>query len=79
MRKLYEALKSKCESEIKEAEFSLSLCFKSPTAIGEHTAEHLFNEAYQSLDKLTSAKDRLQNLEEFFTEIDEEVLNSVNS
>lgn len=79
MRKLYEALKSKCESEIREAEFSLSLCFERPTAIGEHTADHLFNEAYQSLDKLTSAKDRLHSLEEFFSHLNEDSLNIVNS
>jgi len=66
MEKLYIALRSKCESEIAEAEFSLSLCFEKPTAIGEHTADHLFSESYQSLEKLTAAKDRLKMLESFY-------------
>lgn len=67
MKKLiYESLKSKCLSDIAEAQMSLTLCFKNPVAIGEHTHEHFSEELIKALDKLTSAKDNLNTLEDFW-------------
>jgi hypothetical protein len=63
---IYKTLTTKCEAEIAEAEMSLTLCFTNPVAIGEHTHEHFAAEAIKALDKLSSAKDNLNTLKEFW-------------
>ena len=60
--RLYNALKSECESDINEALLTLDMCFNKPTAIGEHTSEHFLKEASKALDKLTEARDRIDVL-----------------
>ena len=60
--RLYNALKSECESDINEALLTLDMCFKNQTAIGEHTSEHFLKEASKALDKLTEARDRIDVL-----------------
>ena len=60
--RLYNALKSECESEINEALLTLDMCFNNPSAIGEHTSEHFLKEASKALDKLTEARDRIDVL-----------------
>ena len=60
--RLYNALKSECESDINEALLTLDMCFNNPTAIGEHTSEHFLKEASKALDKLTEARDRIDVL-----------------
>ena len=57
--RLYNALKSECESDINEALLTLDMCFNNPSAIGEHTSEHFLKEASKALDKLTEARDRI--------------------
>ena len=42
------------------------MCFTKSSAIGEHTSEHFLKEASKSLDKLTSARDRLDVLEDYY-------------
>ena len=42
------------------------MCFKTPTAIGEHTSGHFIKEASKSLYKLTEARDRLHTLEDYY-------------
>ena len=56
--RLYNALKSECESDINEALLTLDMCFNNPTAIGEH----FLKEASKALDKLTEARDRIDVL-----------------
>ena len=63
--RLYRALKSECEAEINEALLTMDMCFTKSSAIGEHTSEHFLKEASKSLDKLTSARDRLDVLNEY--------------
>ena len=60
--RLYNALKSECESDINEALLTLDMCFNKPAAIGEHTSEHFLKEASKALDKLTEARDRIDVL-----------------
>lgn len=60
--RLYNALKSECESDINEALLTLDMCFNNPSAIGEHTSEHFLKEASKALDKLTEARDRIDVL-----------------
>ena len=60
--RLYNALKSECESDINEALLTLDMCFNNPTAIGEHTSEHFLKEASKALDKLTEARDKIDVL-----------------
>ena len=64
--RLYQALKSECEAEVNEALLTLDMCFKTPTAIGEHTSGHFIKEASKSLHKLTEARDRLHTLEDYY-------------
>ena len=65
-KRLYQALKSECEANINEALLTLDLCFKSGTAIGEHTSEHFMEEASKALVKLTDARDRLDTLNHYY-------------
>ena len=60
--RLYNALKSECESDINEALLTLDMCFNNPSAIGEHTSEHFLKEESKALDKLTEARDRIDVL-----------------
>lgn len=68
---IYKTLEKKCEADIAEARMSLTLCFKSPVAIGEHTHEHFTEEAVKALNKLASAQDNLDTLKRFWDEMNE--------
>ena len=63
--RLYNALKSECESEINEALLTMDICFMNSAAIGEHTSKHFLEEASKALHKLTESKDRLHTLEDY--------------
>ena len=65
-KRLYKALKSECEAEINESLLTLDMCFTKAAAIGEHTTEHFLSEASKALDKLTSARDRLDVLKDYY-------------
>jgi len=65
--RLYKALKSECESEINEALLALDMCFNKAAAIGEHTSNRFLEEASKALDKLTSGRDKLDTLEQYYT------------
>ena len=64
--RLYNALKSECESKINEALLTLDMCFCNGTAIGEHTSEHFLTEAMKSLNKLTESRDKLDALKTYY-------------
>ena len=75
-KRLYQALKSKCEANINEGLLTLDLCFNSGIAIGEHTSEHFMEEASKALTKLTDGRDRLDTLYHYFeNKKDKEQLN----
>ena len=67
--RLYNALKSECESKINEALLTLDMCFFNSTAIGEHTSEHFLTEAMKSLNKLTESRDKLDALKTYYESI----------
>jgi hypothetical protein len=60
---MYKALKTQCEAEKAEAEFTLNNYMMNSVGIGEHP-QHV-EEAMSALDKLASATDKLENLERF--------------
>jgi len=61
---MYEALKKKYESEMLDAEASLLVYFQNPVGIGEHP-QHI-EEMDKLIEKRAIAKDKLENLEEFY-------------
>ena len=61
---MYESLVKKYESEIAEAEATLMVYMENPVGIGEHP-QHL-EEMDKFVEKLANAKDKLENLKEFY-------------
>ncbi len=61
-QKMYYALIKKYEAEIAEAEATLTIYFTTPVGIGEHP-QHL-EEMDKMIDKLSTAKDKLERLQE---------------
>jgi hypothetical protein len=62
--KMYEALKKKYESEMLDSEASLLVYFTNPVGIGEHP-QHI-EEMDKLIEKRANAKDKLENLEQFY-------------
>ena len=60
---MYQALKTQCEAEKAEAEFTLNNYMMNSVGIGEHPQQ--VEEAMSALDKLASATDKLENLKAF--------------
>ena len=61
-QKMYYALIKKYEADIAEAEATLTIYFTTPVGIGEHP-QHL-EEMDKMVDKLTTAKDKIERLTE---------------
>ena len=61
-QKMYYALIKKYEAEIAEAEATLTIYFTTPVGIGEHP-QHL-EEMDKMVDKLATAKDKMERLTE---------------
>jgi len=60
---MYNALKTQCEAEKAEAEFTLNNYMMNSVGIGEHPQQ--VEEAMAALDKLAAANDKIENLERF--------------
>lgn len=60
---MYNALKSQCEAEKAEAEFTINNYMMNSVGIGEHPQQ--VEEAMVALEKLASANDKIENLERF--------------
>ena len=60
---MYNALKTQCEAEKAEAEFTLNNYMTNSVGIGEHPQQ--VEEAMVALDKLAAANDKMENLERF--------------
>jgi hypothetical protein len=63
-QKMYDALCKKYEAEMADAETSLLVYFTSPVGIGEHP-QHI-EEMDKLVDKIASAKDKLETIKEFY-------------
>lgn len=63
-KRMYESLVKKYESEILEAEATLMVYMENPVGIGEHP-QHL-EEMDKFVDKLASASDKLNTLQQFY-------------
>ena len=62
-QKMYDALCKKYEAEMADAETSLLVYFTSPVGIGEHP-QHI-EEMDKLVDKIASAKDKLETITNF--------------
>jgi hypothetical protein len=60
---MYNALKSQCEAEKAEAEFTINNYMMNSVGIGEHPQQ--VEEAMTALEKLAAANDKIENLERF--------------
>ena len=60
---MYNALKTQCEAEKAEAEFTLNNYMMNSVGIGEHPQQ--VEEAMAALDKLAAANDKIENPERF--------------
>lgn len=60
---MYTALRTQCEAEKAEAEFTLNNYMFNSVGIGEHPQQ--VEEAMVALEKLSAANDKLENLERF--------------
>lgn len=60
---MYNALKTQCEAEKAEAEFTLNNYMMNSVGIGEHPQQ--VEEAMAALEKLAAANDKIENLERF--------------
>ena len=60
---MYQALKTQCEAEKAEAEFTINNYMLNSVGIGEHPQQ--VEEAMTALDKLAAANDKIENLERF--------------
>ena len=60
---MYNALKTQCEAEKAEAEFTLNNYMMNSVGIGGHPQQ--VEEAIAALDKLAAANDKIENLERF--------------
>ena len=60
---MYIALKTQCQAEKAEAEFTLNNYMYNSVGIGEHPQQ--VEEAMIALDKLATATDKMENLEKF--------------
>jgi hypothetical protein len=59
---LFEAMESKYQAELKDAEARLAVYFNNPVAIGEHP-QHT-EEIDHLIEQRANAKDKLENLKE---------------
>ena len=71
--KLYKMLKSECESQIAKAELTLDLLQNSASGIGDHSTKDFYENANEALTMLTDGRDRLQTLEDWWTDNKPEV------
>ena len=60
---MYNALKTQCEAEKAEAEFTLNNYMMNSVGIGEHPQQ--VEEAMAALEKLAAANDKIENLERY--------------
>ena len=60
---MYQALKTQCEAEKAEAEFTINNYMLNSVGIGEHPQQ--VEEAMAALEKLAAANDKIENLERF--------------
>jgi len=65
--KLYKMLKAECETQIAKAELTLSLLQNNPVGIGDHSTKDFYENASEALTMLTDGRDRLQTLEDWWT------------
>jgi hypothetical protein len=67
--KLYNMLKTECQSQIAKAELTLDLLQHNPAGIGDHSTDDFYKNATEALTMLTDGKDRLARLDDWWRNI----------
>jgi hypothetical protein len=68
-KRALQALRLKAESDKAEALTSLEILLDHPAGIGDHSTSDLHNNLNEALSSLADAQDRLETLNNFFTEL----------
>jgi hypothetical protein len=66
--RLISALKAQAIADKEKALMSLELLTKHGVGIGDHTANDFLKDATESLELLSSAEDRLEMIDKYFTD-----------
>jgi len=75
-KELYNMLKASAEADVAKAKLSLSLLSEMPVGIGDHSTGDFYGNAEEALSMLDDAQSRIDTLESFAKELEDERNNS---
>ena len=75
-KELYNMLKASAEADVAKAKLSLSLLSEMPVGIGDHSTGDFYKNAEEALSMLDDAQSRIDTLESFAKELEDERNNS---
>jgi hypothetical protein len=75
-KELYNMLRASAEADIAKAKLSLSLLSEMPVGIGDHSTGDFYKNAEEALSMLENANSRIETLESFLKELEDERNNS---
>jgi hypothetical protein len=75
-KELYNMLKASAEADVAKAKLSLSLLSEMPVGIGDHSTGDFYKNAEEALSMLDDAQSRIDTLESFTKELEDERNNS---
>ena len=69
-------LRASAEADVAKAKLSLSLLSEMPVGIGDHSTGDFYKNAEEALSMLENANSRIETLESFLKELEDERNNS---
>ena len=75
-KELYNMLRASAEADVAKAKLSLSLLSEMPVGIGDHSTGDFYKNAEEALSMLENANSRIETLESFLKELEDERNNS---
>ena len=75
-KELYNMLRASAEADVAKAKLSLSLLSEMPVGIGDHSTGDFYKNAEEALSMLENANGRIETLESFLKELEDERNNS---
>jgi len=75
-KELYNMLKASAEADVAKAKLSLSLLSEMPVGIGDHSTGDFYKNAEEALALLDDGQSRLETLNQFSQELDDEANDS---
>jgi len=75
-KELYNMLRASAEADIAKAKLSLSLLSQMPVGIGDHSTGDFYKNAEEALALLDDGQSRLETLNQFSQELDDEANDS---